>query len=77
MREKCRRAFTNIIARASFGAGQEEKLGAVEASGVRELPVILMLLEGTSNTGQKVGALIDLASDTNYITHRAARRLNL
>ncbi|GAA6075584.1 uncharacterized protein LOC115149571 [Tachysurus ichikawai] len=36
-----------------------------------------MLLEVTANAGQKVGTLIDLASDTNYITHRAARRLNL
>lgn len=30
-----------------------------------------------SNTGQKNGILIDLASDTNYITHRAAKRLGL
>lgn len=42
-----------------------------------ELPVIPMLLELTTNAGQKIGTLIDLASDTNYITHRAAGRLKL
>ncbi|XP_077480924.1 uncharacterized protein LOC144092035 [Stigmatopora argus] len=42
-----------------------------------ELPVMLMLLEVTANAGQKIGTLIDLASDTNYITHSAAKRLNL
>lgn len=31
----------------------------------------------TANAGQKIGTLIDLASDTNYITHSAANRLNL
>lgn len=31
----------------------------------------------TADAGQKIGTLIDLASDTNYITHGAARRLNL
>lgn len=37
----------------------------------------MMLLEVVANAGQKVGTLIDLASDTNYITHKAASRLNL
>lgn len=37
----------------------------------------MMLLEVTANAGQKIGTLIDLASDTNYITHRAASSLNL
>lgn len=37
----------------------------------------MMLLEVTANAGQKVGTLIDLASDTNYITHDAAKRLDL
>lgn len=46
-------------------------------SSTHELPVILMLLEVTTNAGQKIGTLIDLASDTNYITHRAGRRLKL
>lgn len=36
-----------------------------------------MLLEVTTNAGQTIGTLIDLASDTNYITHRAAEQLNL
>lgn len=45
--------------------------------GLRELPVIMMLLEVTANAGQQIGTLIDLASDTNYITHKAADRLNL
>lgn len=36
-----------------------------------------MILEVTANAGQKIGTLIDLASDTNYITHKAAGELNL
>lgn len=39
--------------------------------------MILMLLEFTANDGQRIGTLIDLASDTNYITQKAARKLNL
>ena len=31
-----------------------------------------MLLDVTANDGQRIGTLIDLASDTNYITHKAA-----
>ena len=37
----------------------------------------MMLLEVTANAGQKIGTLIDLSSDTNYITHKAASKLNL
>lgn len=36
-----------------------------------------MLIEVTANAGQKVGILIDLVSDTNYLTHRAANKLKL
>lgn len=43
----------------------------------KEYPVIMMLLEVTSNSGQLVGTLIDLASDTNYISSEAAERLKL
>lgn len=34
----------------------------------------MMLLEVTANAGQRVGTLIDLASDSNYIT---TNKLNL
>ncbi|KAL1006955.1 hypothetical protein UPYG_G00079630 [Umbra pygmaea] len=37
----------------------------------------MMLLEVTTNSGQLIGTLIDLASDTNYITNNAAQRLGL
>ena len=73
MAEKFRRDFTNITAKTHCA----DKPGLMESSALQELPVILMLLEVTANAGQKIGTLIDLASDTNYITHRAARRLNL
>lgn len=43
----------------------------------KEYPVIMMLLEATTNSGQLVGTLIDLASDTNYISNEAAKRLKL
>lgn len=41
-------------------------------SGLVEWPVLIMLLEVTANAEQKIGTLIDLVSDTNYITHEAA-----
>lgn len=44
---------------------------------ITEVPVIMMVMEVTANAGQKIGELLDLASDTNYITHTAAKRLNL
>ncbi|CAM4570039.1 unnamed protein product [Leuciscus chuanchicus] len=72
MAEKFRKAFTNMTAK-SHCTGRS--LPGVMDSSIRELPVILMLLEVTTNAGQKIGTLIDLASDTNYITHIAARRL--
>ncbi|KAB5567602.1 hypothetical protein PHYPO_G00234660 [Pangasianodon hypophthalmus] len=75
MVEKFRRAFTNITAKSH--CADKNQLGVIKSSALHELPVILMLLEVTANAGQKIGTLIDLASDTNYITHRAARRLNL
>lgn len=40
-------------------------------------PVIMMLLEVTTNLGQLVGTLIDLASDSNHILNEAAQRLKL
>ncbi len=56
---------------------ENDQLGLVGKSGLNELPVIMMLMEVTTNAGQKIGTLIDLASDTNYITHEAADRLKL
>lgn len=68
-----RRGFTNMAAKSHC---TEKSLPGVMDSSTHELPVILMLLEVTTNAGQKIGTLIDLASDTNYITHRRlARRL--
>lgn len=67
--------FSNTAARV-FNTVKDQPSLRME-SGVQELPVIMMLLEVTANDGQKVGTLIDLASDTNYITHKAASRLNL
>ena len=40
-------------------------------------PVLLMLMDVEAKRGGWVGALIDLASDTNYITHQAAKKLGL
>lgn len=37
----------------------------------------MMLMEVTANAGQKIGTLVDLASATNYITHKAASSLRL
>ena len=53
------------------------KLCASTGSEPNDYPVIMMLLDVTTNSGQLVGTLIDLASDTNYISNKAAERLKL
>lgn len=73
--QQCRDAFCNTVSRTSHVAKSHSSLLA--EGGPMERPVIMTLLEVTANAGQKVGTLIDLASDTNYITHEAAGRLNL
>ena len=66
--DKMRKAFTNkATSTACSGTGLQEK----------EHPVLMMLVDVATRGGDYVGALIDLASDTNYITHRAAKRLGL
>lgn len=72
--EKCRRAFTNNSSQVT--CTNKCQVGLLKEYGLTEVPV-MMLLEVTTNAGQKVGTLVDLASDTNYITHKAANRLNL
>lgn len=73
--QQCQDAFCNMTSRAcnSLAAGR----GLLEENCLREYPVILMLLDVAANNGQRIGTLIDLASDTNYITHKAASKLNL
>lgn len=73
--QQCRDAFCNSASRTFNSVASEE--GLLAESGLHEFPVIMMLLQVTANAGQKVGTLIDLASDTNYITHKAAKELNL
>ncbi len=70
--ERCKKAFTNgkLLRRVPAGISWKK-------SGLNELPVIMMLMDVTTNAGQKIGTLIDLASDTNYITHEDADRLKL
>lgn len=51
MAEKCRSAFSNMAASANHT--ESETPGLVEAYGLKEPPVILMLLEVTANAGQK------------------------
>ncbi|KAL4005116.1 hypothetical protein ACER0C_004829 [Sarotherodon galilaeus] len=73
--QQCREAFCNVSSRA-FNSMAAER-GLLEETGLKEFPVILMLLDIIANDGQRIGTLIDLASDTNYITHKAASKLNL
>ena len=65
--QQCRDVFCNTAVSTSHVAKSPSSLLA--ESGKAEWPVIMMLLEVTANAGQKIGTLIDLASDTNYITH--------
>ncbi|KAK5862062.1 hypothetical protein PBY51_017494 [Eleginops maclovinus] len=67
--QRCRNVFCNSVSK-TFSSVMAE-------NGIDEFPVIMMILEVTANAGQKLGTLIDLASDTNYITHEAAWELNL
>ena len=72
---QCRNVFSNTASRAfNTVKAQPSLLGE---SRLQELPGLMMLVEVTANAGQKIGTLIDLASDTNYITHKTASRLNL
>ena len=74
--QRCRNVFCNSVSK-TFSAAVQPKQNLLAESGLEEFPVIMMILEVTANAGQKVGALIDLASDTNYITHEAAGELDL
>lgn len=67
-REKYKSAFSNKVSSTVF---------AKAGGGVQDHPVMLMLMEVTTNSGCLIGTLIDLASDTNYITHEAADHLGL
>lgn len=75
MVERLRKAFTNITAKRNCVGKNQSKV--MEVSAQEELPMILMLLGVTANARERIRTLIDLASDTSYITHKAARRLNL
>ena len=66
-----RQACTNVTSRACSGRG------FVEEGDLKEHPVLMMLVDITTKRGDHLGTLIDLASDTNYITHQAAERLGL
>lgn len=71
MAVRCKMAFSNAT------NSPTKKKSTQTKKKVDELPVIMMLLEVTSNAGQKIATLIDLAPDTNYIAHRSAKRLGL
>jgi len=69
------KAFTN---QTTVSMSASTKSGSLlEEIGLREHPVLMMIMEVTTNGGQTIGTLVDLASDTNYITHQAAKRLRL
>lgn len=76
---QCKNAFSNathrLVSRAFNTAGEEGSL--LTRSELSEQPVIMMLQYVTANAGQQIGTLIDLASDTNYITHKTAKDLHL
>lgn len=67
LRAEIRKAFSNKASTTICTAG----------SGLKEYLVVMMLLEVSTNSDQLIGTLIDLASDTNYITNNAAQRLGL
>lgn len=70
---QCQDAFCNAMSRSCNSAVNKHAL--LVQCGLQEFPVIVMLLDVTANAGQKIGMLIDLASDPNYI--KTAHELNL
>lgn len=74
--QQCQDAFCNVVSRA-YNSTAAERCGLLEQNSLNKYPVILMLLDTTTNDGRRIGTLTDLASDTNYITHKAATKLNL
>ncbi|KAK7925024.1 hypothetical protein WMY93_007334 [Mugilogobius chulae] len=74
---QCKRAFSNSASRTSRTLNSAKGSKLLSENGLTEDPVIMMLVNATANAGQKVGTLIDLASDTNYITHKTAKNLHL
>lgn len=75
LEQQCRDAFSNTTKRTSHVA--KSNLSLLTESGLVEWPVIMMFVDVTATPGQKIGTLIDLASDTNHITHEEAGWLNL
>lgn len=73
--KQCRDAFSNGASKPLSTVNKPSRL--LIEGGLQEYPVIMMLLEVTANAGQKIGTLIDFASDTNYITHKTASKLDL
>lgn len=73
--EEIVKAFTNKAAASLSKSAKGESL--LRENGLTEHPVLMMIMEITTNGGQTIGTLLDLASDTNYITHQAADRLRL
>lgn len=73
--KQCKVMFSKAASR-DLTTGKDQPSFLVESE-LQELPVLMMLLEVMANAGQKVATLIDLASDMNYITNKAADRLNL
>lgn len=67
--------FSNVAPK-SFNTGVDQPDLLIEA-GLQELPVIMMILVVRAKAGQKVGTLIDLDSDTSFITHEVANKLSL
>lgn len=68
LKAEFKEAFSNKVSTTACASSSNK---------LKEYPVIMMLLEVTTNSGQLVGTLIDLASDTNYISTEAAERLKL
>lgn len=68
LKAEVKEAFSNKISTTVCTSSDSEPI---------EYPVVMMLLSVTTNSGQLIGTLIDLASDTNYISNEAAERLKL
>lgn len=49
----------------------------IEQSGLKEHPFLMILVPVTTKRGDSLGALVELVSNANYITHQAAERLEL
>ncbi len=64
--ERGKKVFTNTV--KTVNCSENDQLVLVGKRGLNELPVIMMLMEVTTNAGQKIGTLIQCRGNALQVT---------